>query len=83
MNNTKNLLKVIYFWLLGMRSTFDRSQLQLRFEVVSAGVFRFEVVSGGVFRDHLEIIASYLFNLRVVFYYVYRIRVVGSLVDID
>ena len=55
-----------------MRSTFDRSQLQLRFEVMS-----------DVFRDDLEIIASYLFNLRVVFYYVYRIRVVGSLVDID
>ena len=72
MNNTMNLLKAIYFWLLGMRSTFDRSQLQLRFEVVS-----------GVFRDHLEIIASYLINLRVVFYYVHRIRVVGSLVDID
>ena len=71
MNNTKNLLKAIYFWLLGMRSTFERSQLQLRFEVVS----------GGVFRDHLEIIASYLFNMRVVFYYVYRIRVVGSLVE--
>ena len=55
-----------------MRSTFDRSQLQLKFEVMSC-----------TFRDHLEIIASYLFNLRVVFYYVCRIRVVGSLVDID
>ena len=72
MNNTMKLLKAIYFWFLEMRSTFDRSQLQLRFKVVS-----------GVFRDHLEIIASYLFNMRVVFYYVYRIRVVGSLVDID
>ena len=49
MNNTMNLLKTIYFWLLGMRSTFDRSQLQLRFEVAL-----------GIFKDHL---ASYLLGV--------------------